>query len=677
MAYVLRNAAVFLNFPRLSAVAHTLRDVLPVGVDAATPTLLSPQQAKLLITGFDLAARLVNGLANTGAEPRLDTDMASFAIIAQAQGLECADTFASILPPSDKPSTSALSNSQKVANLLNDNSTSPAPQAAPSRPAAAADMVSIFIQDAEEILDHAEQDLLTLEQDPEKLHDLLRQFHTLKGNCGLMGYDSMQQFSHQLESVLQRLRDLKLTPTTEGIRVLFEAVDALRHAVAELAKGGEPQGLATETWLNKLAVFNPQAPVTPTPAPDGVSTPVAPLTSDSLTPPASRSGIRVNVERLDQLNDLSGELVIAAAMVQHMSANRPEVDPERFNRAFHQLNLITSSLQDVAMAMRMVPIETAFRRLPRLARELADKTGKKIDLQLVGADTEVDRRVSELIADPLVHMVRNAVDHGLETAEERRRCGKPETGTIYIEALHRSGEVWINVSDDGRGLLREKILERARALGLLGATESPRDTEIFALIFEPGFSTAAQVTEVSGRGVGLDVVKRNIERLRGRIEAQSIPNLSTTFTLRIPLTLAVIQGMIVRVGTEQFVLPITTVCESFRPEASEVRRVLNEGEMIALRGDALPLFRLANLFELADATQAPEQGVVTIVEDGERRVALLLDELIGQQRVVVKSVSGTLGRPPGVAGASILADGRVRLILDVPGLIRLAHETRK
>ncbi len=683
LTHVLRDAGLFLNFPQLAAVARPLFELLrPRGTETAPPAL-TPPQTQFLLSGFQLAARLVEGVAGSGVEPRLVPDLERFAAAARDLALPWDFPAAAA---GDAPAPAPRSDSQKVDDLLAETAL-PAAAPAPAAPrvAASADMLNVFLQDADEIIDHAEQDLLALDKDPERLHDLLRQFHTLKGNSGLMGFDVLQQFSHRLESVLQDIRDQKIKPPPGWLTLFLEAVDQLRRAVAELAKHGTTDNLKLDLWTAKLAIFGgasaalDAAPASgPDAAPGGApaSAPDA-APSDAPALPAARGGVRVNVERLDQLNDLAGELVIAAAVVQHLSAVRAGIDPERHNRACHQLNLITSGVQDLAMAIRMVPIESAFRRLPRLARELAEKTGKPIDLQLVGAETEVDRRVTELIADPLVHMVRNAVDHGLELPEERRRRGKPETGTIRIEALHRSGEVWVTVSDDGRGLQREKILSQARARGLLAAGATPTDEELLPLIFEPGFSTAAVVTEVSGRGVGLDVVKRNIERLRGRIEAQSTPGLSTTLTIRLPLTMAVIQGMIVGVGSEQFILPMTGICESLRPGANAVRQALGAGEMIALRGTTIPLFRLAELFMLPGCAARPEDGVVTIVEDGERRVALLLDELLGQQRVVVKSLGDSLGRLPGVSGASILADGRVRLILDVAGLIRLAHERKQ
>jgi two-component system chemotaxis sensor kinase CheA len=391
--------------------------------------------------------------------------------------------------------------------------------------------------------------------------------------------------------------------------------------------------------------------------------------------PAAQAGdgIRINVERLDQLSDLAGELLAATAVVMHLSERREHVDSEQYERACHQLDLVTSWLQNLSMSMRMVPVELAFRRLHRLVRDLAEKTGKPLELQLAGAETEADRRVIELIVDPLIHIVRNAVDHGIESPEERRKLAKPEIGTIRIEAFQRSGEVWIVVSDDGRGLQRARILEHARKKGLVGNNAALRDDQILDLIFEPGFSTSESVTEVSGRGVGLDVVRKNVERLRGRVTAQSLEGFSTTMTLRIPLMLSVINGMMTRVGTEQFVLPVENVRELLRPAPTDVHRAADRGAVVGVRGETVPLFRLADLFAVNGAVRDADDGIVVVVEDGDRRAALLVDETIGQQRVVVKSLRESLGRVTGVSGASVLADGRVRLVLDVPGLIGIAQ----
>ncbi|MCX6907600.1 MAG: chemotaxis protein CheA, partial [Verrucomicrobia bacterium] len=571
--------------------------------------------------------------------------------------------------------------------LMEDAAAPPSPPAPPTAdaasPASSADMVSIFAQDAEETLDHAEQNLLHLEAEPQRLNDLLRQFHTLKGNSGLMGYSQMQTISHRLEDVLQHARDRQTPLGADSVRLFLKAVDVLRQCVASLRKGGSSSVPDYEAWLQRVDAWAGVSSADPPQAPVAESAPESPPApaAETSEPPVSTKpavqmgeGVRINVERLDQLNDLTSELIAATAVVMHLSQSRPNVESERFERAWHQIDLIGSWLQNLSMSMRMMPVEMAFRRLHRLVRDLSEKTGKPIELQLVGAETEADRRVIELIADPLIHLVRNAVDHGIESPEERRRLAKPETGTIRIEAFQRSSEVWIVVSDDGRGLQRSKILAQGRERGLVRGNAPLRDEQLLDLIFEPGFSTAETVTEVSGRGVGLDVVRKNVERLRGRVEAQSVEGSGATMTLKVPLTLAVINSMMVRVGRELFALPVETVRELVRPGAADVHRVAGKGAVISVHEETIPLFRLADLFTINGTAERADDGIVVVVEDGERRAALLVDETIGQQRTVVKSLRESLGRIPGISGASVLADGRVRLILDVPGLIRIAQE---
>jgi two-component system chemotaxis sensor kinase CheA len=321
----------------------------------------------------------------------------------------------------------------------------------------------------------------------------------------------------------------------------------------------------------------------------------------------------------------------------------------------------------------MVPIEATFRKMIRLVHDLSAKAGKRIELKLLGEDTEVDRTVAELISDPLVHMVRNSIDHGIETPAERVRSGKPESGTLTIEARYQAGEVWIIVSDNGRGLNRDKILAKGLERGLVPPGAALRDEEIYNLIFLPGFSTADRITDVSGRGVGMDVVKRNIERIRGRVEIQTTPGQGTRFTIRIPLTLAIISGMLVRVGAERYIIPLLCIRESLHPTADMLHTVTGRGEMIMMRGELLPLFRLAQLFSTAGAIGDAAQGIVVVVQDGPLRVGLLVDELLGQQQTVIKSLGDMFGDIKGVSGASIMSDGRIGLILDIEGIVKLAH----
>jgi two-component system, chemotaxis family, sensor kinase CheA len=691
--YSLRDSSSFIGFSRLAAIARVLAEILHAHDAPMATRVLTAAQGRLLAKGFQLAGQMVEGIEAQQQEPSMEAELAGFAKDVENLGLSWEVkplvALASDASVEGAGALPGMSDDEKVERLLAEEdvpvSSGPVESVADVTPAAAvSDMTRIFVQDAEEILDHAEQNLLQLEAEPQRLHELLRQFHTLKGNSGLMGYSQMQRISHGLEDVLQHARDRQAALGPDTVGLFLKAVDVLRRCLAALGKSGVCVVPDYEDWLHRVEAWADVSMVASQSSPGTETPPVTAEASSRAKSPESsapaepaavaREGIRVSVDRLDQLSDLTGELIVATAMAGHLSECRQGMDGERFERAFRQLELLTSEMQHLSMTMRMVPVERAFRRLHRLVRDLSEKTGKPIELQLVGSETEADRRVIELITDPLIHMVRNAADHGIESVEERRRLDKPETGTIRIEALQRSGEVWIHVSDDGRGLQRGKILEHARARGLIRDGAEPQDGEVFNLIFEPGFSTAETVTEVSGRGVGLDVVRQNVERLRGRVTVQSVEGVSTTVTLRIPLTLAVVNSMIARVGAELFAVPIHTIREVVQPAPAEIRGKASQGATLYLHGERIPLFQLADLLTIHGATEGAGEGMVMVIEDGERRLALGMDEMIGQQRVVVKNLGESLGRITGVSGASVFADGQVHLILDVPGLIRIAQE---
>jgi two-component system chemotaxis sensor kinase CheA len=326
------------------------------------------------------------------------------------------------------------------------------------------------------------------------------------------------------------------------------------------------------------------------------------------------------------------------------------------------------------MSMRMVPLKATFQKLTRLVRDVAAKLGKDVEFVTEGEDTEIDRNMVDVVGDPLVHMVRNAVDHGVESPEDRLRAGKPRTGRVKLSAYQAGGSVIVELRDDGKGLSRDHIVRKAVERGLIESDRGMTDGEVFQLIFAPGFSTAEQVTDVSGRGVGMDVVKRNIESVRGRVEIASEPGQGTTFYVRLPLTLAVTDGMLVRVGAERYVVPTTNIHMSFRPERGMLQTVGGRGEVVTLRGEVMPVVRLHRLFGVPGAEQDPTQALLMIVGDGrQRRSALLVDELLGQQQVVAKSLGDGIGAVGGVAGGAILGDGRVGLILDVGDIVALAQ----
>ncbi len=390
--------------------------------------------------------------------------------------------------------------------------------------------------------------------------------------------------------------------------------------------------------------------------------------------------VRVDVEKLDQLLDLVGELVITEAMVgQSPDIQALDIPLEQFEKSARQLEKITRDLQDISTSMRMIPLAGVFRRMLRLVRDLSKKSGKKVTLDIIGEETEVDKTVIEQIADPLVHVIRNSIDHGLETPAERKKAGKVETGTVVLEAKYVGGEVWILIKDDGKGLNREKILSRAQDRGLIPDDGSElRDEEVWAFIFHPGFSTAEKVTDISGRGVGMDVVRRNIEAIRGRVDVNSETGVGTTVILRIPLTLAIIDGMIVRVGKAKYTIPLVTIKESLQPHLKDVTYTPDGSEIVKIRNELLPVIRLGPLFGMPADSDALEDGILIVVENNNDRVCLLVDEMIGQQQIVIKGLSDyitRLTRLNNISGCTILGDGTISLIIDIEGLIRnVQHE---
>ncbi len=387
-----------------------------------------------------------------------------------------------------------------------------------------------------------------------------------------------------------------------------------------------------------------------------------------------REPVKVDADRLDRLVDTIGELVIAESMVRSGIERGASGSAELVSH-LNQLDKITRELQEMGMSLRMVPVRATFQKMARLVRDLAKKSGKPVDFVVTGEDTELDKSVVDKIGDPLVHMVRNAVDHGLESsAEDRVKAGKPAAGRVELRAFHKGGCIHIEIQDDGRGLNREAILAKARERGLIRDGDVLGDREVWNLIFEPGFSTAKAITDVSGRGVGMDVVRRNIEALRGQIEIHSEEGRGTTFSIRLPLTLAIIDGMVVRVGAERYIVPTLSIIRSVRPESGQISRVIGKGELLSLQGDLVPLFRLSRLFGLDDAVDDPAKGIVVIVEDEGRKIGLLTDELLGQQQTVIKSLGDSMKDVRGVAGGAIMPDGRIGLILDVSGIVRMATD---
>lgn len=394
--------------------------------------------------------------------------------------------------------------------------------------------------------------------------------------------------------------------------------------------------------------------------------------SDKNPASAETSSIRVGVEKVDQLINLVGELVITQAMIEQRISNLDPVEYEPLINSVGQLTRNTRDLQESVMSIRMMPMDFVFSRFPRMVRDLAAKLGKKVEFVTVGAATELDKGLIERIVDPLTHLVRNSVDHGIEAPAKRKELGKSETGVLTLSATHKGGSIVIEVTDDGAGLDRNKLLAKAAKNGL-PVSESMSDTEVFNLIFAPGFSTAEVVTDVSGRGVGMDVVKRNISAMGGVVEIRSALGFGTTISIALPLTLAILDGMSVSLGNSLYVVPLNLIVETLQPRAEDIKTVTGEGRMVHVRGEYLPIIALHSLFNQHTNITDPTQGVLVLLEADGKKSALFIDRLVGQQQVVIKSLETNFKKIQGVSGATIMGDGSVALILDVPALIQMGQ----
>jgi len=543
-----------------------------------------------------------------------------------------------------------------------------------------AELTAVFIGEALDHLGSIEASVLVLEEsarDSAAVDDVFRLFHTLKGNAGALGLTEIEQLSHAVEDLLTRVRDGQHQITSDDIEVILAVVDLLIRMVREVAGGAESdaEDLSSRVAVLKAAIDQllGQEPAPPDPLGDA---PMAPDSDNAIEMRRSerdafrQPSIKVDTRKLDNLIDLVGELVIVQSMLFQNARTTGRAD-ERLDRNLAQFQRLSSELHTGAIAMRLVPIRQTFQRMQRLVRDLSRKAGKPVELSLSGEDTEIDRKVVEEIVDPLLHMLRNSIDHGIENAETRARLGKPTHGQLTLSAAHEGGNVLITVSDDGRGLDTDALYERGIAAGLIEPGARPSEAELHALIFRNGFSTAKEVTELSGRGVGMDVVRRNIEVLRGRIEIRTSPGAGTTFLIKLPLTLSTIEALLLRVANERFVLATFSVRESLRPARERLHSMPGNRWMVEVRNELVPIVRVADLFNISDSVVDPTQGALVVIEDAARRVALLVDELVCKQSVVIKALGEPINNVEGIAGGAILADGRIGLILDAGGLIRL------
>jgi two-component system chemotaxis sensor kinase CheA len=543
-----------------------------------------------------------------------------------------------------------------------------------------------FLSESREYAEQSETALMALEADPnnsEEINSVFRAFHTVKGTAGFLNLQPVSKFAHVAESLLMRVRD-GLSPFTPAIAELslcsVDMLKALLDSVAQALTTGKlskPKGYddlyatlsaieADPSQLDRLGEKGSRSRL-----PDSVEAEDKEPEADSEAKPGpsisyagGETWIRVRTDKLDALVDMVGELVIAQAMVSEDPVITLGTKPDLMRKVSH-MGKIVRDLHDISMSTRMVPLQATFKKLARLVRDLTTKSGKSVSFVTEGEDTEIDRNMVDRVGDPLIHMIRNAMDHGLEMPEDRIAAGKSATGTVSLSAYNAGGNVIVEISDDGRGLDRDRILSKAIERGVVQPGANLSDEEIYMLIFAAGLSTAEKITDVSGRGVGMDVVKRGIDSLGGQIHISSKPGQGTTFRIQLALTLAITDGMILKIGEERYILPTCDIQTSFQPKKGDVATVMGSGELVRHHDRELTLVRLHDFFDVPNAKTDPTKALVVVVGRAGGETALLIDELVCQQQVVSKSLGAAFRSVPGVSGGAILGDGKVGLILDV------------
>ena len=528
-------------------------------------------------------------------------------------------------------------------------------------------LLSTFIAETEENLRAIEEGLLSLERQPDDLETLqlvFRMAHTLKGNSASLGFSGVAEFAHALEEQLEKLRQHERAPGPELVTALLDAVDALREMVPVAVEGNHEIAPNHREVLRRLAAGASalKVPVAP-PVPAVGSAPASiPVPEAASRPPEAGRTLRVAIDKLDRLMTLAGEIAISRGRVRELLEGGSAAPALAVHQDAAQLH---AELQDLVMQVRMVPVGPTLRQYVRTVRDIASAQGKQARLAIEGEHVEVDTTIIEHLRDPLTHMIRNALHHGIESPDVRREKGKDPCGAVALSAWREAGSIVIELADDGAGFNRERIVEEARRRGLAEDPERLPDAELYRLVFEPGFSTAERVTEWSGRGMGMDVVRERIAALRGSIAIESWPDAGTSIKIRLPLTLAIIEGFGVGIGGETYVIPVDRVVECMELPARSAGRE-REG-LLRLRGEALPFVRLRDLFGVRGA--APERESVVVVRHDLTRAGLVVDRLHGQGQAVIKPLGGVFEGVRGLCGSTILGDGRVAFILDVPGLL--------
>ena len=576
-----------------------------------------------------------------------------------------------------------------------------------------------FIIESLEYIDEIETNTLNLEQEPENkdhINAIFRPFHSIKGVAAFLDLEQIRDLAHDLETLLDKARNDELPMTSQAIDVVLDGADALKAMITRLRddlEGKVPgpldidisalrkrvkaaqQGISdTEKTLKLGEILVEDGAVTQESLEEGLKAAQAEsskkigeiLIDEGKVSPKQVSQalrkqskqamdtatIRVDVKKLDDLIDMVGELVITQSMIRQNPIIQSNMD-RKLAKDISQLSSITSELQRTSTSLRMVPIKQTFQRMSRLVRDLSRKVGKSIGIVMEGEDTDIDKNMVDEIYNPLVHMVRNAVDHGIESGEERIKSGKPEKGLIQLKAYHRGGSIVIEISDDGKGLDKDKILKKAIENGVINSSQGLSDQEIYKLIFHPGLSTAKEVTDVSGRGVGMDVVKQAVEKLSGKIEINSVYGKGTSIMTFFPLTMAIIDGITVRVGKERYIIPTGAIRQLLRPPRESYSNVVGRGEMINVMGDLMPLMRLHKFFGIECEHKNPWEAIVAVIEGEDKSECIMVDEIIGEEEVVIKGLGEGLKDIKGVSSGAIMGDGNVGLILDPEGLFELSE----
>ncbi len=573
-----------------------------------------------------------------------------------------------------------------------------------------------FVSEALENLESIEINLIDLEQDPSNkdiINEIFRPFHSIKGISGFLALNKINKLAHATENLLDSARSGDFLINDTATDAILESVDMLKKMIYRVEMGTqtgflEPDDdISVEHLRDKLQQLqltlttgekepigkillekgdiseknldqaleiqkeNPNQKLGEILVQEKQAAPaqVASALMDQTTQKRNiATQVKVSTEKLDDLVDYAGELVIAQSMLRQKTVHDTSI-----SQNVNQLGQIVTNMQNIAMSMRMIPIKATFMKMIRLIRDLSKKSGKKVNLTMNGEETEIDRNVVDALYEPMVHMIRNSVDHGIEQPEKRLQMGKDPKGNVALSAYHKGGHIMIEIEDDGKGLDKDSILEKALNTGLINGNEQLTDPQIYDLILQPGFSTAKKITDVSGRGVGMDVVKNGIERFRGNLNIDSEKGKGTKFTISLPLTLAIIDGMLVRVDNEKYVIPTTVIQKAFQPDKNECFTVEGKGEMVKDRGNLVPVIRLNQMYKSSNMKKDIWESLIVVVESKEEKRALLIDELLGKDEFVIKSLGGKLEDIKGITGGAILSDGRVGLILDIHGIFQIAN----